>query len=127
MTCLPKSLKVDYAHQNLLCYAGQVERKAQKSGTSTSTKGYYNITCHVPGPFPCRIPTRRTPIYRQPDGGWPAIPAGCAEGLSCRAEKGGVAREWKRVIGYTQTLTQEEGIVWIVGHEAFHFLRRTPS
>jgi hypothetical protein len=34
-------------------------------------------------------------------------------------------REWKRVIGYTETLTPEEGIVWIVAHEAFHFLRRT--
>lgn len=88
-------------------------------------KPYYSITCHAPGPFPCRIPTRRTPIYRQPDGRWPVIPAGCAEGFSCRAEKGGVVREWKRVIGYTEILTQEEGIVWIVSHEAFHFLRRT--
>jgi hypothetical protein len=91
----------------------------------TPAKPYYSITCHVPGPFPYRIPTRRTPIYRQPDGGWPAIPVGCAEGLSCHAEKGGVVREWKRVIGYTHALTQEEGLVWIVGHEAFHFLRRT--
>ena len=85
----------------------------------------YSITCHVPGPFPCRIPTRRSPVYRQPDGSWPTIPRGCDEGLSCRAEKGGVVREWKRVIGYTETLTQEEGIIWIVAHEAYHFLRRT--
>jgi hypothetical protein len=47
------------------------------------------------------------------------------EGIYCRAEKGGVLREWKRVIGYTEVLTQEEGIIWIVAHEAYHFLRRT--
>ena len=85
----------------------------------------YRITCHVPGPFPYLIPTRQSPIYRQPDGGWPPIPSGCAEGLYCHAEKGGVLREWKRVIGYTEVLTQEEGIIWIVAHEAYHFLRRT--
>ena len=91
----------------------------------TSDFPFYRITCHVPGPFPCQIPTRRTPIYRQPDGSWPPLPKGCAEGIYCRAEKGGVVREWKRVIGYTQALTQEEAIIWIVAHEAYHFLRRT--
>lgn len=91
----------------------------------TADVPYYSITCHVPGPFPCSITTRRLPIYRQPDGGWPEIPAGCVEGLSCRAEQGGVVREWKRIIGYTGVLTQEEGIVWIVAHEAYHYLRRT--
>ena len=34
-------------------------------------------------------------------------------------------REWKRVIGYTETRTRDEGLVWIVAHEAFHFLRHT--
>lgn len=91
----------------------------------TAKSPYYSITCQVPGPFPCLIPTRRTPIYRQSDGSWPPLPKGCAEGLYCRAEKGGVVREWKRVIGYTETLSQEEGIIWIVAHEAYHFLRRT--
>jgi hypothetical protein len=86
---------------------------------------YYSIRCYVPGPFPCLISTRQSPIYRQLDGGWPPIPEGCVEGIYCRAEKGGVVREWKRVIGYTEALTQEEGIIWIVAHEAFHFLRRT--
>lgn len=92
---------------------------------TTEDAPYYSITCHVPGPFPCHITTRRSPVYRRPDGAWPAIPVGCTEGLICWADKGGVRREWKRVIGYTETLTPEEGMVWIVAHEAFHFLRRT--
>lgn len=86
----------------------------------------YRISCQLPGPFPAMIPTRQPPIYRNADGSWPQIPKGCTEGLSCRAEKGGViVREWKRVIGYTEARTPGEGLVWIVAHEAFHFLRHT--
>jgi hypothetical protein len=85
----------------------------------------YRISCQLPGPFPARIPTRQPPIYRAADGNWPPLPAGCTEGLSCRAEQDGIVREWKRVIGYTQARTRDEGLVWIVAHEAFHFLRHT--
>ena len=85
----------------------------------------YRISCQLPGPFPSLIPTRRPPVYRHADGSWPPIPAGCREGLACRAEKGGVVREWKRVIGYTEARTRDEGLVWIVAHEAFHFLRHS--
>ena len=85
----------------------------------------YRISCQLPGPFPTLIPTRQPPVYRHADGNWPPIPSGCTEGLSCRAEKDGIVREWKRVIGYTEARTRGEGLVWIVAHEAFHFLRHT--
>jgi hypothetical protein len=85
----------------------------------------YRISCQLPGPFPTQIPTRQPPSYRQADGSWPPLPTGCVEGLSCRAEKGVVVREWKRVIGYTEVHTRDEGLIWIVAHEAFHFLRHT--
>jgi len=91
----------------------------------TADSPRYRISCQLPGPFPCRIPTRRPPVYRQADGSWPPIPTGCTEGLSRRAEKNGLAREWKRVIGYTEARTRDEGLVWIIAHEAFHFLRHT--
>ncbi|MCA1566040.1 MAG: hypothetical protein LC803_10470 [Acidobacteria bacterium] len=66
------------------------------------------------------------PVYRRADSSWPPIPTGCVEGLLCRAEQSGVVvREWKRVIGYTEARTRDEGLVWIVAHEAFHFLRHT--
>ena len=85
----------------------------------------YRISCQVPGPFPHQIEVRRPPLYRQPDGSWPQLPAGCVEGVHCSAEQQGRLREWKRVLGYTEVLTLDEGIIWIMAHEAFHFLRRT--
>lgn len=91
----------------------------------TSQSPRYRISCQVPGPFPARISTRQPPVYHQADGSWPPIPIGCTEGLLCRAEKDGVVREWKRVVGYTEARTPDEGLVWIVAHEAFHFLRHT--
>lgn len=91
----------------------------------TAESPRYRISCQLPGPFPCRIQTRQPPVYRQADDSWPPLPDGCTEGLLCRAEKDGVVREWKRVIGYTEAHTRGEGLVWIVAHEAFHFLRHT--
>jgi hypothetical protein len=91
----------------------------------TAERPRYRISCQLPGPFPSLIPTRQPPVYRRADGSWPPVPAGCTEGLSLRAEKDGVVREWKRVVGYTEARTRDEGLVWIVAHEAFHFLRHT--
>jgi hypothetical protein len=86
----------------------------------------YRISCQVPGPFPYRIETRRPPIYRREDGSWPSLPEGCVTGLHCKAaEVSGELREWRRVIGFTEAESVDEGIVWIVAHEMFHFLRRT--
>lgn len=86
---------------------------------------FYRIYCYVPGPFPYRIETRQPPIYRLMDGSWPPIPAGCLGGLYREARAKGKVREWRRVIGYTEVQSRGEGIVWIVAHEMFHFLRRT--
>ncbi len=47
------------------------------------------------------------------------------EGVNCSVEQQGARREWKRMMGYTEVMTLDEGIIWIVAHEAFHFLRRT--
>ncbi len=91
----------------------------------TSQLPYYRISCQVPGPFPHQIEVRRPPLYRQPDGRWPQLPAGCVEGVHCSVEQQGGRREWKRVLGYTEVVTLDEGIIWIVAHEVFHFLRRT--
>jgi hypothetical protein len=86
---------------------------------------FYRISCQVPGPFPYMIEVRKPPVYRRDDGVWPQIPQGCREGLHRRAEVEGKLREWKRVIGYTEAQTINEGIVWIMAHEMFHFLRHT--
>ncbi len=34
-------------------------------------------------------------------------------------------KKWYRVRGKTRVKTIDSGIIWILGHEAFHFLRKT--
>jgi len=89
----------------------------------TPARPTYRISCQVPGPFPARILTRRPPLYRQPDGEFPPVPAGCRATTRCVDERTG--RQWLRVLGTTQLPTLDTGIVWIMAHEAYHFLRRT--
>ncbi len=83
----------------------------------------YRLLCQVPGPFPSPIVIRKPPLYRAPDGSWPALPSGTQRGTHFVDRRTG--REWVRVYGSTHLQTVGQGVVWIVAHEAFHFLRRT--
>lgn len=89
----------------------------------TKQRPTYRLLCQVPGPFPSRIVIRKPPLYRAPDGSWPALPAGTQRGTHFVDRRTG--REWVRVYGSTHLQTVGQGVVWIVAHEAFHFLRRT--
>jgi hypothetical protein len=89
----------------------------------TKERPAYRISCQVAGPFPSRVLTRRSPIYRQPDGTWPPLPPNTLRGLRCHDRRTG--RWWTRVVGQTIVTDTDEAVVWIVAHEAFHFLRRT--
>lgn len=87
----------------------------------------YRITCSVKGPFPAMVRTRKSPLYAREDGTYPPAPEGLVPGreiLSPRHRKG-KTRRWIRLYGMTSLGTLDEAIVWIVAHEAFHFLRRT--
>jgi hypothetical protein len=84
---------------------------------------FYRISCQVPGPFPGEIPTRKPPVYISPDGSHPPLPAGTRPGDRVKDLRTG--REWIRVRGSTRLQTLDEAIVWVVSHEAFHFLRRS--
>jgi hypothetical protein len=83
----------------------------------------YRISCQVPGPFPFDLPTRKPPVYLDADGSHPKRPPGTRRGVRVRDLRTG--REWIRVIGSTRLRTRDEAIVWVLAHEAFHFLRRT--
>jgi len=80
------------------------------------------MSCQVPGPFPCDIVTRKKPVYQRADGTWPS---------EARAVPGPVVvdrrsgRRWKRVYGTTVVHDLDEAVVWIVAHEAFHWLRHS--
>jgi hypothetical protein len=84
---------------------------------------YYRISCQVPGPFPCDLPTRQSPVYITPDGSHPPFPPGTRPGDRVKDMRTG--REWIRMLGSTRLRTMDEAIVWVLAHEAFHFLRRT--
>ena len=80
------------------------------------------FSCQVPGPFPCKIITRKKPIYRSPDGTWPAEAKQNRGPVYCDASSG---RQWKRVYAKTTVKILNEGVVWVFAHEAFHWLRKT--
>lgn len=108
----------------------RIERSRRRKGGvcgkcffPTKLNPKYRLLCQVPGPFPCEILIRRSPLYRNADGSWPRVPAGCARGTHFIDRRTG--REWIRVYGKTALRDVNEGIVWIVAHEAFHYLRRT--
>ena len=83
----------------------------------------FKISCQLPGPFPCKIQTRRRPIYQLADGTFEPLPAGCIRGLKVVAKQSGKC--WFRVRGFTQFQDFDEAVVWILAHEGFHFLRAT--
>lgn len=89
---------------------------------ATAANPTIRISCQVPGPFPCEIVTRKRPVYRNPDGSWPP-------GIHPRRGKhfydAATGRHWVRQYGRTTAHDLDEGIVWIVAHEAFHWLRKT--
>jgi len=84
---------------------------------------HYRISCQVPGPFPCDLPTRQSPVYITPDGSHPPFPPGTRPGDRVKDRRTG--REWIRMLGSTRLRTMDEAIVWVLAHEAFHFLPRT--
>ena len=89
---------------------------------ATPSNPTIRISCQVPGPFPCDILTRKRPVYRNADGSWPAgVPP--RRGRHFYDAKTG--RHWVRQYGRTTANDLDEGIVWIVAHEAFHWLRKT--
>lgn len=66
----------------------------------SGARSFYRISCHVGDDWPFGIRTRRPPIHQ-------------TRGV------------WKARFATTTVLTVEEGVVWIAGHELFHFLQAT--
>lgn len=89
----------------------------------TKKRATFRLSCQLPGPFPCNIVTRRPPLYARPDGTFPHAPRGCRRGLLCSDPRTG--RAWYRLLSKTNVQTIDEALVWIVAHEAFHWLRQT--
>jgi len=115
-TTAVESLRIDRGHQR---YEGVYGNCIYP----TKARSTFRINCHAPGPFPSHTVTRKRPLYCRPDGSFPRTPRGCRRGVLCYDPHTG--RQWYRLRGKTQLKDLDQAIVWIVAHEAFHFLRHT--
>lgn len=86
----------------------------------TRKKGSYRISCQVPGPFPATIFTRRPPRYQ--DAPRELAPDEFVAGV---VRDGRTGRAWEQIQARTVVENLDEAVVWIVAHEAYHFLRRS--
>ena len=83
----------------------------------------YKVKCRIPGRiFPQHVTIRMPPVYRNVDGSWENPPVGCYVSGYKRLSNG---KEWNQIASTIWVINLDEAIVWICGHEAFHFLRRT--
>jgi hypothetical protein len=64
-------------------------------------------------------------LYRNPDGTWPKVPEGHKVGDRYVATRNGKSVQWKRLYGPLELRSEVEVLVFLVAHEAFHYLRKT--
>ena len=87
--------------------------------------GLYRLNCRMNTRlgWPANKRSRVSPLYRNEDGSWPDVPEGHESGAWLIDPKTG--QEWKRLYRLLSLRDQDEALVWIIAHEAFHYLRRT--
>jgi hypothetical protein len=107
---------------------GRSERYAFRGVCKSPLKGRgYRINCNVSRhtPYPITQFMRVSPLYRNPDGTWPKVPEGHKVGDHYVATRNGRSIQWKRVYSPLELRNEDEVLVFLVAHEAFHYLRRT--
>jgi hypothetical protein len=89
--------------------------------------GGYRINCNVSGhtQYSVTYHMRVTPLYRNPDGAWPKVPQGHKAGDHYIATRGGKRIQWRRLYRPLKLRNEDEVLVFLVAHEAFHYLRKT--
>ena len=87
----------------------------------------YRINCNVSKhtPYPVTQFMRVSPLYRNPDGTWPQVPEGHVVGDRFVATRNGESVQWRRLYRPLELRTEDEVLVFLVAHEAFHYLRKT--
>jgi hypothetical protein len=76
-------------------------------------------------PYPIAYYTRVSPLYRNPNGTWPKVPEGHEVGDRYVATRNGRSVQWRRLYRPLEIGNEDEVLVFLVAHEAFHYLRRT--
>jgi hypothetical protein len=87
----------------------------------------YRINCNVSrhASYPIAYFTRVSPLYRNPDWTWPQVPKGHKAGNRYVATRDGKQVQWRRLYRPLDLKSEDEVLVFLVAHEAFHYLRRT--
>ena len=107
---------------------GRSERYAFRGVCKSSSKGRgYRIDCNVSRhtPYPISHFMRVSPLYRNLDGTWPEVPEGHMVGDSYVATRDAMSVQWRRLYRPLELRSEEEVLVFLVAHEAFHYLRKT--
>jgi hypothetical protein len=108
---------------------GRSERNAFRGVCKMPRNGNgYRINCNVSehAAYPIYQYMRVSPLYRNPDGTWPEVPEGHLAGdryVAARSNGKGV--QWKRLYRPQELRSEDEVLVFLVAHEAFHYLRKT--
>ena len=103
-------------------YAFRGVCKAPRNGSR------YRINCNVSqhASYPIYQLMRASPLYRNPDGTWPKVPEGHLVGdRYVAARSKGQSVQWKRLYRPLELGSEAEVLVFLVAHEAFHYLRKT--
>jgi hypothetical protein len=90
--------------------------------------GGYRINCNVSryAAYPIYQRMRVSPLYRNPDGTWQEVPEGHKVGDRYVATRSnGESIQWRRLYRPLELKSEEEVLVFLVAHEAFHYLRKT--
>jgi hypothetical protein len=88
----------------------------------------YRINCNVSehAAYPIYQYMRVSPMYRNSDGTWPEVPEGHKVGDRYLAARSNAERvQWKRLYRPLELRNENEILVFLVAHEAFHYLRKT--
>ena len=108
---------------------GRSERYAFRGVCRSPPKGHgrYRINCTVSmhARYPVTYYMRVSPLYRNPDGTWPRTPKGRTLGERYASTRNGKSVQWKRLYRPLELRNEDEALVFLVAHEAFHYLRRT--
>jgi hypothetical protein len=108
---------------------GRSEKYAFRGVCKTRRNGGgYRINCNVSkhATYPIYQYMRVSPLYRRPDGTWPEVPEGHKVGdRYVAARSNGESVQWKRLYRPLELGSEDEVLVFLVAHEAFHYLRKT--